>query len=175
MTGPLTVNGTISGVTEPTAENSVKMASTAWVKTQGYQTAAQVDATRAVNFTATGASYGNTPGVDNIVSFPTVTVGNSGNWWATSRFTPPAGRYVISTAVGTQAPSTGNGTWTLKIKKNGSAVDAGLPASGATLFSIPISLTVVVEANGIDYFEVTANPQTAGMNVQGGHLSAWPV
>jgi hypothetical protein len=128
--------------------------------------------------TATGGGYTPAVGADVVIPFGTVLSGNEGLWWntATGRYTPPAGKYFLSCIEATQAPSGGNGTWTLKPRKNGVAIPGvGASSSGGALFSIPISCGVYVDANGTDYFDWVANVAVAGMNAQGGTFSAFPL
>jgi hypothetical protein len=128
--------------------------------------------------TATGGLYTPNPGVDAVVPFGTVQTGNAGGWWNTSngRYTPPAGRYVLTAYVGTQAPVGGNGTWTLAFRKNGARIaGSGASASGSAQFSMPITISQEVDANGSDYFEVVANTASAGLAAQGGTFTAFPI
>jgi hypothetical protein len=57
----LTVTTSIIGVTEPTAENSTKLASTAWVKAQGYGTSSTTGTVTSVAISSTDISVSNSP------------------------------------------------------------------------------------------------------------------
>ncbi|HEY1440389.1 MAG TPA: hypothetical protein VGF65_06040 [Mycobacterium sp.] len=129
------------------------------------------------DFTATGGVYPQSVGADTLVPFGTVITGNSGGWWntTTNRYTPPAGRYLLSAYVATQAPSASNGTWTMWFRKNGVHLPGGMNGSGAASFAIPISITQEVDANGTDVFDVVANQAIAGMTAQGGNFTAFPI
>ena len=127
---------------------------------------------------AGGGTFAPATGVDVVLNFPTVMQGNTGNWLnlVNGRYTPPAGRYFLQVTHGVQAPTGGNGTWTLKPRKNGVVIpNEGASASGGPQFSIPITVGVYVDANGTDYFEWVANCASAGMANQGGGFTAFPL
>jgi hypothetical protein len=127
---------------------------------------------------AGGGTFAPATGVDVVINFPTVMQGNTGNWLnlVNGRYTPPAGRYFLQVTHGVQAPTGGNGTWTLKPRKNGVVIpNEGASASGGPQFSIPITVGVYVDANGTDYFEWVANCASAGMANQGGGFTAFPL
>jgi hypothetical protein len=127
---------------------------------------------------AGGGTFTPSTGADVVIVFPSVVSGNSGNWLNTStgRYTPPAGRYFIQCTNGVQAPTGGNGTWTLAPRKNGVRIpNSGAVGSGAASFSIPITVGVYVDANGTDYFDFVANCSAAGMAAQGGQFTAFPL
>jgi hypothetical protein len=128
--------------------------------------------------TATGGLYVQQVGVDTLIPFQTIVSGNSGNWWntSTSRYTPPAGKYWFYANAGTQAPTAANGTWALKPRKNGVVIpNCGVSGSGGQTLWIGLTCGVYVDANGTDYFEWVANQAIAGMNAQGGNMSAFRI
>ena len=115
---------------------------------------------------------------DALITFLTVASGNEGGWYstATGRYTPPAGRYFIQCTNGVQAPSGGNGTWSLIPRKNGVRIpNEGATASGAASFAVPITVGCYVDANGSDYFDWVANTNATGMTAQGGVFTAFPL
>jgi hypothetical protein len=127
---------------------------------------------------AGGGNSSNSVGVDNPITFPTVIYGNSGGWLnlTNGRYTPPAGRYSVQCTNGMQAPSGGNGTWTLVVRKNGVRVPlVGANGSGSASFSINLTMGIWVDANGTDYFEFCANPAALPMSPQGGMFTAFPI
>jgi hypothetical protein len=127
------------------------------------------------------ASSGNfTPstGADVVIVFASIISGNAGNWLNTvnGRYTPPPGRYFLQCTTGVQAPAGGNGTWTLKPRKNGVQIpNSGAVGSGSAQFSVPLTVGVYVDANGTDYFDWVANCASAGMANQGGQFTAFPL
>ena len=74
-----------------------------------------------------------------------------------------------------QAPTGGNGTWLLSPRKNGARIPVGAYGSGSAQFSVPITVGCYVDANGTDYFDFVGNILAAGMAVQGGGLTAFPL
>lgn len=127
---------------------------------------------------AGGGTFTPSTGVPVPIVFPTFISGAGAAYLNTSngRYTPPAGRYYLQCTNGVQAPVGGNGTWTLQLRKNGVAIpNAGGNASGSASFSIPITVDAIVDANGTDYFEFTANCLAAGMAAQGGQFVAYPI
>jgi hypothetical protein len=116
-------------------------------------------------------------GTNQPVVCGTIVSGNTGSWYNTTngRYTPPAGRYFIQCTGILQAPSGGNGTWSLTPRKNGTPVSGvALSGSGSALFLVPITCGLYVDANGTDYFEFVANA-AAGMASNGGMFTAFPV
>lgn len=128
-----------------------------------------------VGVQAGGVTYTPIVSTDVVAVFPSVSEGNAGSWLNTAngKWTPPAGRYYVGSTIGVQAPIGGNGTWTMKIRKNGSTVINGESGSGSAQFSIPITLFNFVTLNGTDYIEILANHGTAGMSIQGGSFTAF--
>jgi hypothetical protein len=114
---------------------------------------------------------------DVVIVFATALSGNDGGWLnlTNGRYTPPAGKFFIQSTFGMQAPTSGNGTWALKPRKNGVVIPAGQYGSGAAQFSIPITVGLYVDANGTDYFDWVGNILAAGMAVQGGSFTAFPL
>jgi len=92
------------------------------------------------------------------ILFNTVASGNSGGWYNPSngRYTPPAGRYFLYAAI--------NGGWTggvtnmaINLRKNGTVILATNVTAASGGFTINNPVQVTVDANGTDYFDVTAN------------------
>ena len=128
--------------------------------------------------TAWNGSAVQSNGTAQVITFAGATVvGNAGTPLnlATGRYTPPAGRYFIQCSMSTQAPSGGNGTWSLNVRKNG-AILTGNTGSGSASFAIPITVGMDVDANGADYFDFVSVQQAAGMNSQGNAVfTAFPL
>jgi len=70
-----------------------------------------------------------------------------GGYWASSRWTPPAGKYIIGASIPCDGVSGGN--WRLAVYKNGSA--HRYIAGGFEMQQL--CGAAVVQANGTDYFE----------------------
>jgi hypothetical protein len=175
LDSPAFINSPTAPTVTPATDNTTKVATTAFV--QSAITAA-VPSAQVGHVTATGGLYAQNLAVDTVIPFGTVVSGNTGAWWSTStnRYTPPAGRYFIQATVGTQAPAGGNGTWTLKPRKNGTVIGGiAISASGAAGFAIPITVGLYVDANGTDFFDWVAAQGAAAMNAQGGLFTAYPV
>lgn len=115
--------------------------------------------------------------VDVVIQFPTAISGNAGGWLATTGvYTPPAGSYFIQCTCCVQAPTGGNGTWSLTPRKNGVRIpNTGAGSSGGPQFMVPITAGVYVEANGTDTFDFVAQTMAAGMYPQGHTFTAFPL
>jgi hypothetical protein len=129
--------------------------------------------------TATGGTHSNLNGPNTIV-FSSITFGNVGGYFtlANGQYRPPAGKYWIQCSNGVQAPTGGNGTWTLLPYKNAAQIpNHGVSASGSASFSIGLTYGLYVDANGTDVFTFVASIGTGSglMNAQGGSFSAHPV
>ena len=60
--------------------------------------------------------------------------------------------------------------------KNGVVIpNCGVSGSGGQTLWIGLTCGVYVDANGTDYFEWVANQAIAGMNAQGGNMSAFRI
>ena len=114
--------------------------------------------------------------VDSVLPFNTVKVGNTGGWWSTStyRYTPPAGKYLISCYYAVLLAASASSIF-LKLRKNGVSIHAAASQSGSPNFLIGASFAAIVEANGTDYFDVTCNPNANGCLTNGGSFSAFPL
>jgi hypothetical protein len=129
--------------------------------------------------TATGGTHTNFSG-PNTITFGSITYGNVGGWLtlANGQYKPPAGKYWIQCSNGVQAPTGGNGTWTLIPYKNAAAIPGhGVSSSGSASFSIGLTYGLYVDANGTDVFTFVASIGTGSglMLAQGASFSAHPV
>ena len=108
----------------------------------------------------------------------TIVSGNSGGWYNSSngRFTPPAGRYRIMASVFGYSASAVL-TFSLNIRKNGTAINPGASASTAAAnFWAQAAGDLTVDANGTDYFDFTVSSGSASTNPNCGiTFSAIPV
>jgi len=116
-------------------------------------------------------------GSDVQVPFATVLNGNAGLWFNTTtfRYTPPAGKYYLSFTGYFLAPSSGNGSASVALRKNGARVpEAYIAGSASANFWIPITYGAYVDANGSDYFDWVVN-NTTGTGWVNGFFSAFPL
>lgn len=95
-----------------------------------------------------------------VIAFPSVFSGNAGSWYnpANGRYTPPAGRYKLSTWWSCNYSGSAIQLAIDAIRKNGVAIPNTLSISGtiAANYNTAVNSEVIVDANGSDYFEVTA-------------------
>ena len=128
-----------------------------------------------VTAASSSAQSGMAASTDVQIAFGTVQAGNAGLWWNTStnRYTPPAGSYFLQCNSNVFAPSGGNGSAALKLRKNGAIVNT-ITGSGSASFAIPISLGEYVDANGSDYFDWVINCNTVGQSL-GAVFTAFPL
>lgn len=141
-----------NGAQPPTTENSTKLATTAWVKSLGVGTLPSTD------FHATrSAMPGANGGVNQAITGYTVYSGNTNSYLnaTNGRFTPPAGRYLITGAYSAYS-SASLIIVNCEIRKNGSLVPGStfIQTSPAANNWCTATSTVIVSANGTDYFEV---------------------
>jgi hypothetical protein len=141
------------------------------------------------------AASGTTPGGDFFAGFSatytpsttpapivwnTVKSGNSGGWLniANGRYTPPAGRFFLSSFATFGAQSATITTPALDIRKNGVG---GFAFSSVTIngnqFSADVSVSATVDANGTDYFEIYGSQSVVAANVGPGQagFTAFPI
>jgi hypothetical protein len=116
-----------------------------------------------------------TGSITKVTSFLTPTV-NVGNYWdsVNSRWIPPAGTYVIS-GQGQISPGATAGL-TLYLYKNGVQYAQSWEVSAAAGYTSSPNFSVVVQANGTDYFElwaIASGGQT--INTLGSFFSAYGV
>jgi len=119
----------------------------------------------------TGAQATLTP-----MPFPNVICGNAGSWYNTSngRYTPPAGRYLLTANVNGIGPATQQLSGSLR--KNGVDITNAWATNGVANTNVFIALSAEVNANGSDYFELAI----AGVNgaitvISGSSFTAVPV
>ena len=115
--------------------------------------------------------------VDSVLPFASVRSGNAGGWWNTStyRYTPPAGKYLISCYYAALLSSGASSTVFLKLRKNGAVINVAAPQSGSPNFLIGSTLVAYVDASGTDYFDVVLNPNANGGVTNGGTFTAIPL
>lgn len=122
------------------------------------------------------AALGNAANV--VIVFPTVYSGNLGGYYNTSngRFTPPAGRYHLTTWFSGQLNSNQFQIAVDSIRKNGVAIPntSAVSSTHAANFNCTVISDVIVDANGTDYFEVCAY-SSAGWTSGRGWFTAVPV
>lgn len=108
-------------------------------------------------------------GVPVKLTAPTVTF-DIGNYYdaSTSRWTPPAGVYRLTTAT-LAAGGGANTTYSAYIYKNGAIVATNYANQYATAATTSLSshVTALVEANGADYFEAWFAATTTSYNITG--------
>ena len=99
-----------------------------------------------------------------VLGLQTILSGNSGGWFnlGTSRYTPPAGRFYIWGALTCFSSVSATG-FNLRILKNGAAVQT-MTTSAATSVIIEANVSGTFDANGSDYFQLSAD---AGVNFTG--------
>lgn len=85
------------------------------------------------------------------LTFQTLDV-NVGGYFASDKFTPPAGKYHLACMANISATAAGQ-RLAVAIYKNGAEVKSQLVFSGAS-GSHSIGLSALLEANGTDYFEL---------------------
>lgn len=106
--------------------------------------------------THNGTSLTSTPAT---IIFNNVQAGNSGSHYSvsTGRFTPPAGRYVLS--CGIAGTPSGASNIFVRVRKNGVDIPNALMTNNNTVASWNDSATVqcIVDANGTDWFDVQGN------------------
>jgi len=158
--------------TVATADDSLSVATTAYVKNQGYQVV-QLGHFMAVRTTALSLTATLTALVLN-----SVTAANSGTWYSTStgRFTPPAGRYYITGSMTVFNSGGTSGSVILELRKNGSAsyLNASTVTTPASI-SAQLSVCAVVDGNGTDYFALWANTAASVGQVSFLQFSAFPI
>lgn len=126
--------------------------------------------------TATSSGFTPSTGADVVMVFGSVVAGNTGSWLNTSngRYTPPAGKYFVQCQCGVQAPSGGNGTWSLGLRKNGTKLFS-ISGSGSASFAVPITVGAYMDATGTDFFDFVGNCAVASMTPTGAIFTAYRV
>ena len=83
--------------------------------------------------------------------------GNSGGWYSTStgRYTPPAGRYCVYAAIG--GPPAVACHVQLYVRKNGTPIVQSADTNAANSQYANPSASVIVDANGTDWFDIQGN------------------
>jgi hypothetical protein len=108
------------------------------------------------------------PASPTVTAFNSVINGNSGAYYntTTGRYTPPAGRYCISTGFSIQQTSTNPSSALISIRKNGTTVITSAntpnPSNG---YGGPAVAQITADANGSDFFDVVTS-QTSGTGLQ---------
>ena len=129
------------------------------------------------DFYAINASAFSLTGTYATVALNTVSSGNSGGWYntTTGRYTPPAGRYMLSAALWGLS-STGGAALDLKFRKNGTDLP-GNPSTtgGAANTWVEPSLQYMVDANGSDWFDVQARSLITNATTVQGYFTAIPL
>lgn len=102
-------------------------------------------ATRTTNLSQTGSTTAK-------VTY-NVTTRNDGGYWASDRFTPPAGVYLVSLSTYTNQGASGE-TCEAYIYKNGASVRTGPYFSASSVTAgVPSQVCAEIEMNGTDYLE----------------------
>jgi hypothetical protein len=94
-----------------------------------------------------------------LVVFNAVRSGNAGNWYSvsTGRYTPPAGRFFIDVTISGATGAGGSaGTLQAVLYKNGAALQLSNDFVNSNFSWASANISVTVDANGSDYFEVFA-------------------
>jgi microcystin-dependent protein len=145
-----------------------------WNGTVWLATGAQPLFGQTVSFYGTFSTPANTiPNTPTVIALLTIRSGNEGGWFSTStgRFTPPAGRYVIS---GGARMYTGGGQSLMQagIYKNGTLIVFNDDTTAAANFAANAIVEATLDLNGTDYIEfklTSANFNAGGDGWFGAH------
>jgi hypothetical protein len=106
---------------------------------------------------------------------PVIVSGNAGSWYnpANGRYTPPPGRYYLE---GTFTGSYSSALhFYIALRKNGVIVQNNLETSGAASWYANLAISLVVDANGTDWFDLQVYCISAGGTVNNFTFLAYPI